>query len=98
MPARCPYARHDTLYEIYFIFPLTPTRLLITLSSFWCDERVFMNRLVALLLLASCLFAQSERGSINGLVTDPSGAAVAAAEIVAVHTATNSTARTSASS
>ncbi|MBM3738236.1 MAG: TonB-dependent receptor [Acidobacteria bacterium] len=43
------------------------------------------------------LLAQSERGSITGLVTDPSGAAIASAEVVAIHRDTNTAARTTAS-
>ncbi|MEP7366128.1 MAG: TonB-dependent receptor [Acidobacteriota bacterium] len=53
-----------------------------------------MKRYVALLLLAELsLFAQSERGAISGLVTDPSGGAVAGAELTIVNVATNATAR-----
>jgi hypothetical protein len=52
----------------------------------------------ALFALSVCLFAQSERGNISGLIADPSGAAIAGAELVATNTATNATARTVASS
>ncbi len=52
-----------------------------------------MKRSVAYLFLSTCLFAQSERGTISGLVSDPSGAAISGAELVAVNTATNATAR-----
>ena len=40
------------------------------------------SKLVLSLALLPALFAQSERGSIAGIVTDPSGAAVASAEVV----------------
>ena len=53
-----------------------------------------MYRSVALsLLLGPCLLAQSERGSIGGLITDPTGGAVAGAELTVVHVATNATSR-----
>ena len=60
-----------------------------------------MKRFVALCaVLASALsvYGQSERGNISGLITDPTGAAVAAAELTAVNTATNATSRTATSS
>lgn len=54
--------------------------------------------LVTLAALPAFVFAQSERGNITGIVTDPSGAAVPGAELSAVHVATNATAKTAASS
>ena len=50
--------------------------------------------LFAVLCVVFPLAAQTERGNISGLITDPSSAAVAGAEITAVHTATNATSRT----
>src|SRR5207253_115093 len=49
----------------------------------------------ATLLLAATfgLMAQSERGSITGIVTDPSGAAIASAELSVVNRDTNATTR-----
>ncbi|MEX2263189.1 MAG: carboxypeptidase-like regulatory domain-containing protein, partial [Bryobacteraceae bacterium] len=49
----------------------------------------------AILWLAVCLIAaaQSERGNITGIVTDPTGAAVAAAELSIIHRDTNATTR-----
>ena len=44
---------------------------------------------LAVLLLASLLPAQEYRGSILGRVTDPSGAAVPRAKVMAVNEATN---------
>ena len=48
----------------------------------------FVLFLVCLSLNAFCLFAQSPNGNINGLVSDPSRAAVVGAEIVAVNDVT----------
>ena len=49
-----------------------------------------VKRAVALCLFASCaLMAQSERGNITGIVTDPSGAAIASAELSVVNRDTN---------
>ena len=42
-----------------------------------------------LLALAGALFAQGERGTFNGTVTDPSGAVVAAGQVRAVNLSTN---------
>ncbi len=50
-----------------------------------------------LLALIPAAFAQNERGNITGIVTDPTGAAIAGAEITAVHLATNATTKASAS-
>ncbi|PWT97987.1 MAG: TonB-dependent receptor [Terriglobia bacterium] len=46
-----------------------------------------MNRLVLFLVCASCLWAQST-AQISGTVTDPSGAAIAGAQVIAIDTAT----------
>ena len=48
-------------------------------------------------LLIGATFAQSERGSIAGTVTDPSGAAISGAELSIINVATNQTARVTAS-
>jgi hypothetical protein len=48
-----------------------------------------MIRLSAAFLLAGSLLAQTDRGTITGTVTDPSGAAVAGARVVATRTETN---------
>ena len=49
-----------------------------------------MRNGIALLCLAlSALFAQSERGNITGIVTDPTGAAVAGAQLTLIHRDTN---------
>ena len=58
-----------------------------------------MLRPFALLLLAaaSLAFAQSERGSITGIVADPSGAAIAGAEITITNPATNAAAKVTSS-
>jgi len=54
-------------------------------------------RLAALVLLASALAgAQEYRALISGQVTDPSGAAIAGASIVATNTATNVSVTTTA--
>ena len=53
--------------------------------------------LTALAALPVLIFAQSERGNITGIVTDPSGAAVPGSELLAIHVATNATAKTVAS-
>jgi len=52
-----------------------------------------LSRLAPLLSILP-LLAQTERGNITGQVQDPSGAAVAGAEVVATHAATNVQART----
>ncbi len=48
---------------------------------------------IALCFLLCCLavMAQSERGNITGIVTDPTGAAIAGAELSVVHRDTNAT-------
>src|SRR5258708_12524265 len=43
-----------------------------------------------ILMLPALLFGQSERGTISGLVKDPSGAVVANAKVTVTNTATNS--------
>lgn len=45
---------------------------------------------MALLFLASTAFAQGERGTITGLITDAGGAVVPGADVVATHLETNS--------
>ena len=55
-----------------------------------------MRKLKSLILLAAlCVaaYAQSERGSITGIVTDPAGAAIAAAELSIINRDTNVTAK-----
>src|SRR5213593_1613778 len=47
---------------------------------------------VVLFLMATLLFAQSERANLTGTVSDPSGAAIAGATVNATHLATNTTA------
>ena len=44
---------------------------------------------LALVLAAGALFAQSERGNISGVVTDPAGAAIAGARLTVIHRDTN---------
>jgi hypothetical protein len=51
----------------------------------------FVRFATALVCLGTALVAQTDRGTISGTVTDPSGAAVPEAKVTAVHTATNST-------
>src|SRR5437667_7927808 len=51
--------------------------------------------LVILVLAFPCAQAQLNRGTITGIVTDPSGAAVAEAKITAVHLETNISSSTS---
>ena len=55
-------------------------------------------RLIASIFLSFALLAQSERGNITGLVTDPSGAAIAAAQLSIVNRDTNATSKTATSS
>lgn len=47
--------------------------------------------LLPLLLICPPATAQSERGNVTGLVTDPTGAAIAGAEIQVINTGTNET-------
>src|SRR5260370_1321563 len=52
------------------------------------------NRVIAALLLCFvcvCTFAQTNRGSINGTVKDPSGAVVPGASVTVVNAGTNET-------
>jgi Carboxypeptidase regulatory-like domain len=42
-----------------------------------------------ILMLPALLFGQSERGTISGLVNDPSGAVVVNAKVTVTNTATN---------
>jgi hypothetical protein len=53
--------------------------------------------LACLLALALPLAAQSERGNITGTVTDPSGAAIAGAQLTITHRDTNATSQATAS-
>ena len=54
-----------------------------------------MYRLIALAVLVSvCLFAQSDRGTITGTVTDPSGSLIPNVAVTAVNTATGVELRT----
>ena len=55
-------------------------------------------RLYLCLLIAGVAFAQSDRGNITGLVTDPSGAVVPAAKVTAIQVTTNVARSTVASS
>ena len=50
--------------------------------------------LAAMLLLSSQVYAQLDRGTITGTVTDPSGAVIPGAEITIRNTATNATYKT----
>src|SRR5579872_4023056 len=47
-----------------------------------------MKRLACIFLLGGLAFAQSDRGSITGVISDPAGAVVPAAAIEARNTAT----------
>lgn len=47
----------------------------------------------ATFLFAQSLFAQSERGNIAGVITDPTGAVVAGAELTVIQTSTNAAAK-----
>lgn len=60
-----------------------------------------MNKIrVASILFFSglAIFAQSERGSITGLITDPTGAAIAGAELSIVNRDTNAVAKSTTTS
>ena len=56
------------------------------------------SRVTAVLLVSAALFAQSERGNINGVVTDSSGAAVPNQAVVITNTATNTAERVTTTS
>src|SRR5579859_371124 len=60
-------------------------------------QSIFFS-LLALCLLGSLAVAQNFRGGIVGSVTDPTGAAVPGAQVVAVATSTNTTYKTVSSS
>src|ERR1700722_16783841 len=45
--------------------------------------KIFLSAVVLTLTALSVLFAQGERGAITGLITDPTGAAVPNAEVLA---------------
>ena len=56
-------------------------------------------RIVVILSIAAIsVFAQSERGSITGLITDPTGAAIAGAELSVINRDTNAVAKTTSTS
>src|ERR1039457_4398502 len=61
-------------------------------------SQTIVTLFLALTLMGSPALAQNFRGGINGSVTDPSGAAVPGAQVVAVATSTNTTYKTVASS
>lgn len=50
-----------------------------------------MHRFILALFSVSLLFAQSDRGTVTGIVTDSAGAVIGAARIAVVNTATNVT-------
>src|SRR5581483_4053678 len=52
-------------------------------------RRIFFSLFLALAFAVCSLHAQTFRGAINGTVTDPTGAAVAGATVVATETTTN---------
>src|SRR3954470_2831459 len=54
-----------------------------------------IKRLGLVILACCCLFGQTERGNISGVVSDTSGAAVPAAQVVITHKATNTTVKLS---
>jgi len=57
-----------------------------------------MRKAIACLCLGlSALYAQSERGNITGIVTDPTGAAVAGAQLTLTHRDTNGTTKATSS-
>lgn len=49
----------------------------------------FLISSALLLMCASALFAQSERGTITGVVRDPSSAVLTNAKVIVTNTATN---------
>src|ERR1019366_2614252 len=51
--------------------------------------RTMFSRLLVVLCLAAGLYAQSERGNINGVVTDSSGAAIPNQPVIITNPATN---------
>jgi len=51
----------------------------------------FAKFAIALAALCLCLLAQTDRGTISGNVTDPSGAGIPEAKVSAVQAGTNST-------
>ena len=61
-------------------------------------SQTIVTLFLALTLMGSPALAQNFRGGINGSVTDPSGAAVPGAQVVAVATSTNTTYKTVTSS
>jgi hypothetical protein len=60
-------------------------------------QQSFLRSLLALFALSAALFAQTDRGTIAGTVTDPSSAAVANAKVEVTSTATGSTFNTTTS-
>ncbi|HET6961605.1 MAG TPA: carboxypeptidase-like regulatory domain-containing protein, partial [Terriglobia bacterium] len=59
--------------------------------------RCVLLPLLAVLLFVSAADAQTDRGTITGAVTDPSGAVLVGAKITVVNTATGSSVETSTS-
>ena len=58
-----------------------------------------MSRIIVVLIgVAALAFAQSERGNITGIVSDPTGAAIPGAELSVINAATNATTKTVATS
>ena len=47
------------------------------------EMKIFLRAVVLTLTALGVLFAQGERGAITGLITDPTGAAIPNAEVVA---------------
>jgi hypothetical protein len=47
------------------------------------------RQLAAVFVFAGCLYAQLDRGTITGTVSDPQGAVISAAKVTATNTATN---------
>lgn len=58
------------------------------------SKRLFLCCAVFVLCLAGLCFAQSERATISGRVTDPSGAAIPGAEVAVTNTGTHFSATT----
>ena len=52
--------------------------------------RVFLRAFCCVLVLSAIAFAQSSRGTITGTITDPAGAVISGATVIAKNTATGS--------